>query len=339
MKLSFSHLSVALASVAVASSTPTAQPSASFPIAPPQMPPTETPSFPTPMPTLTPAPAPGEPLINVALGKPTAQSSTGWYGVSSRAVDGNTSGNYANESVTHTYLETNPSWEVYLKEKFEIKQIKVYNRDSAPERLAGFKVIVRKGNQEVWSFQHSEDTPDAVTQIDVPDVVGDRVEVVNPGHKYLSLAEVEVFGDALRPTNVALGKFTTQSSTHGIARSSRAVDGNTSGYWRDLSVTATAFQSNPSWEVYLQDSFEISSINIYNRMDCCSDRLSDFMVIVWNGDEEVWSFEHSGGTPDEMTQVDVPDMVGDRVEVMLPGTRRLLSLAEVEVYGVHTSCA
>ena len=39
---------------------------------------------------------------NLALNKPTIQSSTQSGGVSSRAVDGNTSGNYSHNSTTHT---------------------------------------------------------------------------------------------------------------------------------------------------------------------------------------------------------------------------------------------
>ena len=38
--------------------------------------------------------SPPGPLLNVALQKPTQQSSTGWGGTSDRAVDGNTDGNY-----------------------------------------------------------------------------------------------------------------------------------------------------------------------------------------------------------------------------------------------------
>src|SRR3954452_15332870 len=51
---------------------------------------------------------------NYALGKPATQSSTGWGGAASRAVDGNTDGNFFDNSVTHTLLEANAWWEVDL---------------------------------------------------------------------------------------------------------------------------------------------------------------------------------------------------------------------------------
>src|SRR5947209_6301275 len=49
---------------------------------------------------------------NYAQGRPTAQSSTGWGSDSSRAVDGNTDGNWQDGSVTHTGYEANPWWQV-----------------------------------------------------------------------------------------------------------------------------------------------------------------------------------------------------------------------------------
>ena len=47
-------------------------------------------------------------LENIAFEKLTEQSSTGWDGPSSLAVDGNTSGNYRDKSITHTLDDTNP---------------------------------------------------------------------------------------------------------------------------------------------------------------------------------------------------------------------------------------
>src|SRR5207249_606997 len=40
--------------------------------------------------------------VNIALGKSAMESSTDWGGVASRAVDGNTSGSFGDNSVTHT---------------------------------------------------------------------------------------------------------------------------------------------------------------------------------------------------------------------------------------------
>jgi hypothetical protein len=74
---------------------------------------------------------------NVALGKTPTQSSTGWGGDASRAVDNNTSGNWFDSSTTHTY-NGDQHWELDLGEKYTIKQIKIFNRtDCCQKRLEG----------------------------------------------------------------------------------------------------------------------------------------------------------------------------------------------------------
>merc|ERR1712156_978091 len=135
------------------------------------------------------------------------------------------------------------------------------------------------------------------------------------------------------PINFALDKPTVQSSTSHGGVSSRAVDGNTNGNWRNGSVTHTPNMSNPSWSVDLLSTFTINLIKVYNRQDCCRSRLSGFKVIIWDGSDEAFTYTHAGGTPDMETLVVVPDVDGDRVEIMIPGTRKILSLAEVVVNG------
>ena len=81
---------------------------------------------------------------NIAFRKPTKQSSTGWGGLSNRAVDGNTNGNYWSNSVTHTN-NRNPWWEVDLKKDYDISKIVVYNRsDCCQIRLNNAKIHLLK---------------------------------------------------------------------------------------------------------------------------------------------------------------------------------------------------
>ena len=48
-------------------------------------------------------------FVNLALGKPAVQSSTGYGGTADRAVDGNTNGDYfAGRSVSHTAENNQP---------------------------------------------------------------------------------------------------------------------------------------------------------------------------------------------------------------------------------------
>lgn len=82
---------------------------------------------------------------NLALRKPAIQSSTADSGesVAGLAVDGNTSGNYSDKSISHTNLEQNPWWEVDLGEICKIKEIKIFNRaDGVEDRLKGIKITI-----------------------------------------------------------------------------------------------------------------------------------------------------------------------------------------------------
>jgi len=78
--------------------------------------------------------------------------------------------------------------------------------------------------------------------------------------------------------NIARGKPTSQSSTDSGGVSSRAVDGNTSGYFDQNSVTHTANEGGAWWQVDLQGVYSLATVVLYNRTDCCADRLRDFRV-------------------------------------------------------------
>jgi len=136
--------------------------------------------------------------------------------------------------------------------------------------------------------------------------------------------------------NVALEKSATQSSTVLSGFASKAVDGNTSGAWNDGSMTHTChlLDNDPWWEVDLEETYVISSIVVYNRIDCCGERLSDFSVTINSVPE--WTYTHTG-IPDYQTHIAVPNKVGSKVKVSIPGTENL-SLAEVEVYEKEQTC-
>jgi alpha-L-fucosidase 2 len=141
--------------------------------------------------------------------------------------------------------------------------------------------------------------------------------------------------------NAARSKPATQSSTAFNGAASRAVDGNTDGTYSAGSVTHTDFQDQPWWQVDLGEAHDIDQIAIWNRTDCCSDRLTDFYVLVSEepfvsgsladvlDQEGVWVGHH----PDEAgrpTLIDVA-VAGQYVRVQLAGNNAL-SLAEVQVF-------
>jgi type IV pilus assembly protein PilY1 len=109
----------------------------------------------------------------------------------------------------------------------------------------------------------------------------------------LSLAEVRVVNSD--STNVAQGRTTSQSSTDFGAVSGRAVDNNTNGTFNNNSVTHTLSEYQPWWQVDLGSSQQISRLRIYNRTDCCEDRLRNFYIFAA-------SFDMSGKTMSELLE-------------------------------------
>jgi len=144
--------------------------------------------------------------------------------------------------------------------------------------------------------------------------------------------------DPVSSTNIARGKPTTQSSTMYWASGSRAVDGNTNPDFMQWSVTHTNTEDNPWWQVDLQAQRTVKSVRVVNRGDCCSSVLNLFTIKV--GDQvcdsnlaipegETGDFLCTGGP-----------LVGSTVRIELPGTQRVLTLVEVEVYEDATAdCA
>ncbi|GAA3200445.1 hypothetical protein GCM10010486_82870 [Nonomuraea roseoviolacea subsp. carminata] len=97
------------------------------------------------------------------------------------------------------------------------------------------------------------------------------------------MAQLKVIGQAVRNLdgNLALGRTATQSSTGYSLSAERAVDGTTNGDLGLGSVTHTSenpLETNPWWQVDLGSSQPISSIKLWNRTDCCANRLRDFYV-------------------------------------------------------------
>lgn len=139
-------------------------------------------------------PSPGP---NLALNKPATQISTytggDGTGPASKAVDGNTNGIFAQGSVAHTNVGSNPWWQVDLGAAVPIKLIEVWNRTENAERLSGYKVeVLNASNVVVWSSTRlSYPTPSEA--ISTGGVTGRYVKITVPGSgKILNIAEVKV---------------------------------------------------------------------------------------------------------------------------------------------------
>lgn len=284
---------------------------------------------------------------NVALGRPATQSST-LYTSAAVAVDGNTNGHFPSASTTHTDNTFQPWWQVDLGSIQNLGSIKLWNRtDCCGDRLSNFYVLV-------------SDTPftstDLMATLGQPGVsgyytpgqagvshtigvgrTGRYVRVQLAGTNFLSLAEVQV----MSAVNLATGKPASQSSTL-YTTAAAAVDGNTNGNFGAGSTTHTDSTFQPWWQVDLGTSQNLDNIRLWNRTDCCGDRLSNFYVLV--SDQPFVSTNlnttiNQAGVSAYYTpgQAGVSHLIsvgrtGRYVRVQLAGTN-FLSLAEVQIFG------
>lgn len=99
---------------------------------------------------------------NVARKGKATQHSTDFGGPPERGIDGNTSGKYSDNSVTHTAQADDPWWQVDLKTTFPIDRIVLWNRtDGATSgRLTDFTVKVLDENQNTVWEQRTEPAPE-----------------------------------------------------------------------------------------------------------------------------------------------------------------------------------
>ena len=162
----------------------------------------DTPS-PTESPTISPQPTPGDlddGTVNLAQTGTATQSSTCHRGDAARAKDGNTSGNWHSQSVTHTCRQKNPWWKLELQDDHSlIEKIVVFNRqDCCSYRLndADVRVLDHEGEVVAEEYIGLAKDGESFTFEFENRVFGAAIEVqLNQEEpEYLSLAEVQVFG-------------------------------------------------------------------------------------------------------------------------------------------------
>lgn len=152
-----------------------------------------------------------KPMTNIALLKPTSQSSIHGWGASSLAVDGNTNGDFFKKSVTHTSdtNSMNPYWEVDLIKNYKINEIQLYNRtDCCADRLKNFYIFLSNkkfesdniqlsiGNNNIHSV-YIADKIECPTSIQLNYITAKYIRIQKLNSDPLSISEVKVFGDLI----------------------------------------------------------------------------------------------------------------------------------------------
>ena len=151
----------------------------------------------------------------------------------------------------------------------------------------------------------------------------------------LSLCEVQVMVSEQHAhfpyVNIALNSTATQSSDyHDRFSASRAVDGKRTGGLNKGSCSMTKSQAVNTWTLWLPGGrlgvkYGVRSVVIFNRKDCCGERLHG--AEVWLEDELCGRIAHVEGK----ILYNIPcNSTGGRITVSQE--KRALTLCEVEVY-------
>jgi len=267
-----------------------------------------------------------EGMSNLAANKPTEQSSTFGNSDASKAVDGD----LTSKSQTGT-IDSVAYWVVDLEAVAIIRQIQIYSRgDCCKERLSGAVVSILSEDKGTTLANQTvlQEAPD-IAVFNFQDIEGRYVKISLSSGEPLELSQVEVYGTWIldRLPNLAIGKPAYQSTTFDIHDASQAVDGNYQSY------THTYDETGNWWYVDLQTPTYIRSIKIYNRQDCCKERILGARVQIEDsngnvvGQKVINNYEHVG------YEFEFPDVVGNVVKIL--SDTHYLHIAEVKVFGYY----
>jgi len=294
---------------------------------------------------------------NLAIGRPTVQSSLNFGGLPERGVDGDNNPSWGGATCTHTDIQDNPWWAVDLGSFYYITTVVVHNReDCCSERLAGITAVASDqllAEGDAFSTLTSstpcasDGSADSVVTLHCEAAEGQYVYLYLPSNQYLTMCEVEVFGNAppAPPANLALGASVWQSSLAYGGDPARGVDGNNDQTYGGGSCTHTDIEANPWWGVDLGETHVITSVVITNRVDCCGDRLGGVTAVASDqllaaGDDFTTLTDYdvcASGGADSTVTLDCAEAEGRYVYLYLPSTE-YLTLCEVEIHGHVPEC-
>lgn len=146
--------------------------------------------------------------------------------------------------------------------------------------------------------------------------------------------------------NRALGRPAFASDVYdGITGPANAVDGVTAGTYGLGQIYHSASQSNAWWYVQLDQSYDITQVDFWNRTDCCSHRIIGATIGLFN------AVPYGPGGPAPLATATIPSSLTHQtflfpavsaqyVGILAPSNGDAwLQIAEVEVFGSPTASA
>jgi len=147
-------------------------------------------------------------------------------------------------------------------------------------------------------------------------------------------------------SDLSTGRLADESSVYNSSGSltpaSRAVDGSTNGNWNTYSIASTSKEQDAWWRIDLGRVKLVKQIRIYNRTDCCMDRLTNYRISISNDiNFKTTTYQEDFHTyPNPEQELDFSFLKqrvqGRYIKIQLL-ENNLLSLAEVKVLGYDIS--
>ncbi|XP_078700177.1 uncharacterized protein LOC144926966 [Branchiostoma floridae x Branchiostoma belcheri] len=238
--------------------------------------------------------------------------------------------------------------QVDLHSVISVAGVRTQGRGDYPQWVTRYKLSFSTTDGVVWDtyseqgqekeFTGNRDRNTIVTRLLLQPVLTRfvRFHPLSWSHWPSMRIDVLLCAPVVLPINIALRKPAFQSSVHYGHVAGRAVDGDTNTDFRAGSCQHTSnVPPNSTWWVDLGKSATISSVVIFNRQDCCPERLNPFNIHIGDSDQISTNPKCGGDHQIALTQpsISVPcqGMQGRYVGVRLPGDGRILTVCEVQV--------
>ncbi len=227
--------------------------------------------------------------------------------VASRVIDGNL------DTINHTNGEQFAWWQADLSEGMQrISTVRVFNRfDCCQDRLNNFRVVLYDAQgAEVWtSGFFGNATASNPINVAVPDITAARVRIQLTTNNYLHLSEVEVETDPITLETASQSSIFESNPGYGAKA---AIDGN------HLSINHTNGGFGNWWQANISGGSRlVTGVRIFNRRDCCKERLSPFNVVLYDANgAEVWRrdlISHDQGN--NALVIPVPNVYASRIKI------------------------
>ena len=132
-------------------------------------------------------------------------------------------------------------------------------------------------DKDGWLVADTKEKPGTKNPLAKPAMQGQYVRIALPKDRvgFLTISEVQIFSGG---NNIAPAGKTSQSSVDFASPAAKATDGNHDGSFESCSCTGNTKDS--WWEIDLGASYPIDSVIIWNRSDCCPERLNNVVIQV-----------------------------------------------------------